>query len=172
MISRSIVWLSFIGVTLLACVASAQNQPPQFGGVTSVENTGTGFSLLVRWNAATDLEGDGVSYRVYVSTEPGQFKFGGPHLITDQLQATIEGLTTGTTYYVVVRAVDSQGAEETNFEILSGKPDAGPYRTGFSGCQLSRSGAPGEPPLAALLLVAFLVAVSRRTLRTSATRHR
>lgn len=160
-----------VGLLLWSSLAAAQNQAPQFGGVTGVENTGTGFSLLVRWNAASDPDGDAVRYRVFVSTEPGQFKFGGPHIVTDQLQATIEGLTPGMTYYVVVRAIDAQGNEETNFEILSGKPDAGPYSTGTAGCQLQRGTQPGIPTATWVLLV-LLAGLALRALRTSATTRR
>ncbi len=92
-------------------------EAPVFDGVTLVTPVGMD-SLDIEWNPATDniSAADEISYRIYLSTEPGGQDFSTPDLSTEpgQTSASIDGLTDGTAYYVVVRAVDEFDNEDTN----------------------------------------------------------
>jgi lysyl endopeptidase len=104
--------------------------PPSFAGLASVTNQGTSTcGLALSWPAATPACAGPIVYDVYRSTTPGVI--GGP--ITTGLNATSytdnSPLTSGTTYYYVVRAVDaSNGAGESNSVQRSAVP-TGPIGT-------------------------------------------
>jgi Fibronectin type III domain len=75
-------------------------------------------SLLVVWPAATDpvTSSDALIYNVYIATSSGHQNFRTPQLVTPagKTFAEIDSLEAGQTYYVVVRAVNAAGIEDTN----------------------------------------------------------
>jgi len=89
--------------------------PPQ--GVM-VRDTGAGSSLEISWNA--NSEPDIAKYLVYFGTSPGSHptvRNAGP-----STTYTLQGLTLGVTYYVVVSAVNTSGVEGSPSTEASGAP--------------------------------------------------
>jgi len=102
--------------------------PPSFSGLGSVTAS---CSLNLTWSAAaTSCSGGGpIIYAVYRSTSPG-FTPDASNRIAGGLTATTysdsSGLVTGTTYYYLVRAIDtSTGVEDSNMMYGSGAIAAG-----------------------------------------------
>ncbi|HEX4445208.1 MAG TPA: fibronectin type III domain-containing protein, partial [Polyangiaceae bacterium] len=94
--------------------------PVTFAGALSAAPAST-TALFVTWGAASTAalpDGGGVfTYRVYVATAPGLENFGAPTVVSAPGATSIvidNGLTASTKYYVVVRAVDASGHEDTN----------------------------------------------------------
>jgi len=103
--------------------AIPDTQPPAFSGIKSVENTGTGTSLLLSWSAANDSEGSvPITYNIYRAVYSGGEDFVNPIASTTNTSYMDTGLTEGTTYYYVVRAQDSAGNEDGNLVEMSGMP--------------------------------------------------
>jgi hypothetical protein len=100
---------------------------PVFAGASSVAPTyGGSCGLTVSWSAATSQCGGTVTYAVYRDTS-SSFTPSLANRIAAGLTGTSladgDGLSTGTTYYYIVRAVEStNGAEDTNTVRVSGKP--------------------------------------------------
>ena len=63
------------------------------------------------------------SYHVYEGTSPG-FTLGTPVMTTTSTNATLTGLTNGTTYYFVVTAVDASGTVSAASAEASAEPTA------------------------------------------------
>ncbi len=90
--------------------------------------------LMVNWTKPEPLttslrarEADlAVLYRVYSSTTPGGQNFSRPIAETTLTYIIDKGLRDGTTYYYVVRAVDSAGNEDDNRFEVKGVADASP----------------------------------------------
>lgn len=107
---------------------------PQFSGVGSVSDQKTSTcALQVSWAAAAPWCPGRVTYRVYRSTTT-PFDPGPAHLIASGLSGLSfidhAALTDATTYYYIVRAIDSSsGTEDANTVILSGTP-TGPQVSG------------------------------------------
>ncbi|MBX3128865.1 MAG: fibronectin type III domain-containing protein [Polyangiaceae bacterium] len=98
---------------------------PTFAGVQDVVGLSKD-SLEVSWNPATDdgTPSSGIVYRVYVAaTQAGQNFSSSPTVTTSPgaAKATITGLTEATPYFVVVRAVDSDGNADTNVKEVGGE---------------------------------------------------
>lgn len=98
---------------------------PTFAGVVSVEQDPEfPQNLLVTWNAATDggtLQAD-IIYNIYLALASGGQNFGAsPALITAPglLEYSLGNLDESTEYFVVVRAQDQAGNEDTNTVELS-----------------------------------------------------
>jgi hypothetical protein len=96
------------------------SSPVTFGGATSLAPAST-TALLVTWGSAADaasLDGSALfTYRVYLATSPGGENFSAPTVESTPGASSVvidTGLTAGTKYYVVVRAVDATGHEDTN----------------------------------------------------------
>jgi hypothetical protein len=107
-------------------------QAPTFAGLQSVTNPGSATCTLnLSWNAGTANCGGPLQYKIYRSTTPG-FPPGPANLLATVSTTTytdMNALTGGTTYYYVVRAVDTaNGMEETNLVQRSGTP-SGPQTT-------------------------------------------
>jgi lysyl endopeptidase len=111
-----------------ATATGACTLPPTFAGLASASNNASascGVSLA--WSAATAHCGGPVTYRVYRSTTPG-FTPSPAELIAGGVSGTgyvdIDGaLTSGTTYYYIVRAVDgTNSAVDTNTVTQSTAP--------------------------------------------------
>jgi hypothetical protein len=106
---------------------------PLFGGATSVTTPGSArCTLTVSWSAASSVCPGTVAYKVYRSTTtpvtvaPGNLVASG---LTGTSYTDGSGLSSGTTYYFVVRAVSASGVEDTNTVERSGSP-AGPSVSG------------------------------------------
>ncbi len=108
-----------------ADVTAEAQSPVTFAGVTAVAPAST-TALFVSWRPASATgmaDAGGVfTYDVYVGTSPGGENFGAPTATSAPGGTSIvidNGLTANTTYYVVVRAVDSEGHEEGNSVEMS-----------------------------------------------------
>jgi hypothetical protein len=77
--------------------------------------------ITITWTAVTDA----TSYNVYYSTTPGVTKTTGTKVADAVSPKTITGLTNGTTYYVVVTAVNAAGESAESSET-SAVPSALP----------------------------------------------
>ena len=153
--------------------------PPTFAGLASATNNATSScGITLAWTAATPNCGGPVTYNVYRSTTSG-FTPGPANLIAGGVTGTgytdiSLGLVSGTTYYYVVRAVDSSnGVSETNtversatvtgpisthltetFEGPGGFDNPGWTHTAIAGARTGRSRplsrrrprTPGSPP--------------------------
>jgi len=114
---------------------------PVFGGVGLVSEPEFGVCTLdVFWAAATPECGGPATYNVYRSTVPG-FVPGAGNLLASGITNTsivdLNQLVDGTTYFYVVRAVDTaNGVEDDNVVELFGEPDgvAGGSCAPGSGC--------------------------------------
>jgi hypothetical protein len=101
--------------------------PPTFGGVTSVTNpAGATCTLNLSWTGATSSCGNPVRYNVYRSTTPG-FTPGAGNRIAQNLNTTsysdLDNLVSGTSYYYIVRSVDTvNGFEDTNATEMTAQP--------------------------------------------------
>ncbi len=130
---------SYKVTTVDACSESAQsacssktatgpcNAAPTFAGLTSVTNALNATCRLdLAWSAGTANCGGPVTYSIYRATSAGFTPGAGNRIVTGQSGTTYQdlaGLTTGTTYYYVVRAADqTNGAEDTNLTYRSGAP--------------------------------------------------
>lgn len=107
------------------CGGTAADGAPLFGGVTEAIVDGTD-GVVLRWNAAADETlPAALRYQVYVATATGGHHFSAP--VTSVVGATtvrIGGLTTGTTYYFVVRAQDEAGQLDCNTSEQTATPRA------------------------------------------------
>ncbi|MFZ1728772.1 MAG: Ig domain-containing protein [Bacteroidota bacterium] len=101
------------------------NTAPAFSGATAGFSPATG-SITVVWHPASDAQAmpDEVSYEAYLSTTPGGQNFSSADAVsTGTTQANISGLTSGETYYVVVRAMDpSSNTDQNTHEIMVSLP--------------------------------------------------
>ena len=118
-----------------ATATGACTLAPTFAGLASVTNTaGATCGLLLSWSAATPACAGPVTYNVYRSTSSG-FTPGPGNRIASGVTGTSYNdtsgsLMSGTTFYYVVRAVDSSnGAEEGNTVQKSAAP-TGPITLG------------------------------------------
>ncbi len=113
---------------------------PVFDGLANVTDAGTGNSILLEWNATTDPSSP-VTYNIYMSQQEdiGSFNFGTASATTQDSSYEYSGLTTGLTYYYVVRAEDTAGNEDGN-EVVKGamvrQPDTTP--PSFAGLEEAR----------------------------------
>jgi hypothetical protein len=96
------------------------SSPVTFVGATSLAPAST-TALLVTWGSATDAAsldaGALFTYRVYLATSPGGENFSAPTVESAPGATSVvidTGLSAATKYYVVVRAVDAAGHEDTN----------------------------------------------------------
>lgn len=100
---------------------------PLFSGVSAAGNTaGATCGVALSWSAGSAICGTGgLTYNVYRSTSPG-FTPSAANRIASGVAGTgytdTAGLTYNTTYYYMVRAVDSAGNEEANVVQVSDKP--------------------------------------------------
>jgi len=95
--------------------------PPTFGGLVSVSDNGTGDSLTLSWEPATDLSGQ-IEYRIFITTKADGFNFENPYSVTSEEKYVAPGLIGGTRYYFIVRARDAFGNEDGNTARRSGIP--------------------------------------------------
>jgi hypothetical protein len=126
---------------------------PTFAGITSV-GPASSSSLQVTWAAATDplaTVAKPIVYDVYVGTAKGGENFSAPTVTTapGSESAVIQGLTMGSTYYVVVRAKDTAtGLEDKNTVEIGGEPQADTKAPSFGGATSAVAAAQGSIKLA------------------------
>lgn len=100
---------------------------PIFAGLVTA--TAVGDAVYLQWDAATDdvTLPPYIAYRVYRATTSGAENFGSPIITTalGQLSYLDAGLTPGTTYYYVVRALDQEGNQDTNVVEHFATPSTG-----------------------------------------------
>ena len=117
-----------------ATATGACTLPPTFAGLVSVTNqAASSCGLTLSWAAATPACAGPITYKVYRSTTTG-FTPGPGNLLASGVTGTsysdMSGsLANGTTYFYVVRAVDSSnGSEDANTVQKSSTP-TGPVST-------------------------------------------
>jgi hypothetical protein len=102
--------------------------PPIFDGATKA--TALGTTITVTWTAATDNVDppSAIAYDVYMSTNLGVEDFTKPTFTTvaGATSYTAVKLDVSTTYYFVVRAMDSSKNENLNLNEVSAKTAASP----------------------------------------------
>ena len=114
------------------------------------------------WTAPAAAGGSPARYRVYEGTSPG-FTLGTPVMSTTSTNATVTGLTNGTTYYFVVAAVDAGGT----VSAASAEASAEPLATAVLASDTKKVPKPVIISLAALVIaaVAGALALAARQLR-------
>ena len=119
-------------------VAEADTTAPVWTGASGVSLVTVGTlldagSLRVAWNPATDADSSPVRYKIYVRPSSAPTFADDTYLLgvfdgtSCDIWTEADGITdlvAGTTYHVVVRAVDTAGNETTNTNALTGIPIA------------------------------------------------
>ncbi|MGH7439384.1 MAG: fibronectin type III domain-containing protein, partial [Polyangiaceae bacterium] len=120
--------------------------PPKFGGVTSA-GPASATSLQVTWNPATDAvtPASEIVYDVYVATSAGGEDFAKPTVTSPPgaVSVLVAGLTTSSTYYVVVRARNLANVDDSNVVETSGVPTADTNPPSFGGASDANPAAQG-----------------------------
>lgn len=104
--------------------------PPDFLGLVSAVDVGSGGTVDLAWGSATDPDtvecnsdpSTPITYDVYYSTTSGGQDFISPDATTTALTISITGLTNDVPYYFVVRSRDSAGNQEFNIVERSATP--------------------------------------------------
>ena len=107
-----------LGVTVRRGHATAAGSP---GAPTGLTATPGNAEVGLSWTAPAAASGPPASYHVYEGTSPG-FTLGAPVMSTTSTNATVTGLTNGTTYYFVVAAVDASGTVSAASAEASAEP--------------------------------------------------
>ena len=109
-----------IDAPVIVDVFPVDARPPIFAGLDSV-TADTAYSLRLTWTQADDAPNDPstIQYRAYVGTTPGGENFATPASVTwgtsvGPTSGIVGALSPNTDYYVVVRAADRFGNEESN----------------------------------------------------------
>src|ERR1043166_53748 len=110
-----------IGFTTAGALFS-DTTPVTFGGITGATGTSPG-TINITWAGASG-SGSNFYYDVYVSTVTGSqdfsISFNTPGSIqTPSTSADLTGLTSGVTYYIVIRAHDGVGNQDQNVVQMS-----------------------------------------------------
>ncbi len=90
--------------------------PPEFSGLASATTLGTN-SIYLAWDSAVDDEtpSEAITYNVYLATQEGEQNYDLPYeSIVGSVEMTLAGLDSRTNYFIVVRAQDEDGSEESN----------------------------------------------------------
>ena len=98
--------------------ATAAGSP---GAPTGLTATPGNAEVGLSWTAPAAASGPPASYHVYEGTSPG-FTLGTPVMSTTSTNATVTGLSNGTTYYFVVAAVDASGTVSAASAEASAEP--------------------------------------------------
>ena len=121
---RPVVVHTDVGADEYADVPPGDTTPPTFAGVESA--VGQGSSVRLSWSPASDPSLP-IVYHVYTANWSAAQNFAVPDCFRKGLFCTVEGLTNGTPYYFVVRALDFAGNEDTNTVELMAIPAAVDY---------------------------------------------
>lgn len=115
---------------------------PTFAGVVAVAPS-SDVSLQVSWAPASDknTKPEDIVYKIYVATASGQQNFGAPQVTTPPgaQSALVSGLQPGTAYFVVVRATNQAGEEDTNVVEKSNTPDTDTVPPTFAGATSAKT---------------------------------
>lgn len=137
-----------VGVSM---VTAADTQPPDFAGVGSIKRF-SDTALSLSWPSATEggAPAHGASYLIYAATASGGQNFAAPTAATSpgEVSALLIGLASGTTYYVVVRAMDAAGnvdANNTELSAITYSSGDGIYVDVKNGADSPTCGTPGSP---------------------------
>jgi hypothetical protein len=100
-----------------ADTSDPDTEPPSFDGVESAIAL-SATELELSWSPASDdtTPAEEIVYNAYIATSSGGQDFSSPALTTSggATQAVLGGLSSGEIYFVVVRAEDLSGNEDTN----------------------------------------------------------
>jgi len=119
--------------------------PPDFAGLASATDAGTGGTVRLAWQAAVDPvppRNTGpslpIEYLAFAAGTGTNFNFAAPALVTQNLSAVVTGLTDGTAYRFLVRAMDHAGNVESNTVVRTAIPthpydDVPPIFSGVGG---------------------------------------
>ena len=107
------------------------------------------------WTAPAAASGPPASYHVYEGTSPG-FTLGTPVMSTTSTNATVTGLSNGTTYYFVVAAVDASGT----VSAASAEASAEPLATAVLASATQKVPKPVIISLAAVAVAAIAAALA------------
>jgi hypothetical protein len=127
----------------------ADPKAPSFGGVTSVSPV-TATELRVDWDAAVSSSAmaDELVYSVYLATKAGGEDFHAPQgTVTGATSFLLQKLTSGTEYFVVVRAADKAGRQELNVVELHATAQADTTPPVFAGITAAASAPAGKVAL-------------------------
>jgi fibronectin type 3 domain-containing protein len=125
------------------------------GAPTGLTATPGNGEVGLSWTAPASASGPPASYHVYEGTSPG-FTLGTPVTSTTSTNATVTGLTNGTTYYFVVTAVDASGTASA----ASAEASAEPTATAVLASDTKRVPKPVIVSLAAMAIVAIAAALA------------
>jgi len=104
---------------------------PTFEGLATVNDPGTGDSLVLSWNEAKDMSKP-IKYRIYRTTQVDDsdtFTPSADNMVFEtqagEFTYTDTDLIAGTEYFYMVRAVDGAGNIDTNTVVKSNTPEEG-----------------------------------------------
>jgi hypothetical protein len=101
----------------LYMISVDDDQPPTFSGVSSSEAI-SDTDLELSWQPASDASGprNVITYLVYTASSSGGQDYTHPMQVTEpgQTSVLLTDLDAGTTYYVVIRAMDQSGNVDAN----------------------------------------------------------
>ncbi len=101
----------------LSMVSPTDTTSPTFAGLVNAQKFTTD-AVRLSWSPATDDTASSMElyYLIYAAKSSGAQNFSSPHFVTDPGETffTIQGLAAGTTYYFVVRTMDTAGNMDTN----------------------------------------------------------
>ncbi len=99
---------------------------PTFGGISTIADTMQGGTLQLSWSEAVDSSPP-ITYNIYSATTSAGQNFASPPFATTSATSTyITSLTNDQVYYIVVRAENALGNEETNTVELATAPTCVP----------------------------------------------
>lgn len=115
----SVQRLKFPGFQIVGTAAPASTAPAAPTGLTITANSSTSYTLT--WSAVNGA----TSYQIFRSTTSGSFDFNSPlaTVPAPTLTYTDTTATAGTTYYYVVRAVNTVGSSSSSSEATNPLPD-------------------------------------------------
>ncbi|MCC6646424.1 MAG: fibronectin type III domain-containing protein [Polyangiaceae bacterium] len=142
---------SAAGASGAAGAGGKASSAPTFGGVTAVAPISP-TGLLIAWAPATDDVSVAIKikYNVYVASAAGGQTFSAPTATSAPGATSLElsaGLTADTPYFVVVRAVDEAGNEDTNTKEKSATTKADTAAPTFAGAVSAASADAGAVTL-------------------------
>ncbi len=118
------------------------NPGPTFAGVVAVAPV-SDVSLQVSWADASDAKTatEDIVYKVYVATAAGQQNFGAAQVTTPPgaQSAIVSGLQPDTDYYIVVRAMNAAGIEDSNTVEKTAKPVVDTAAPTFAGAKSAKT---------------------------------
>ena len=150
------------GASASASATGTASGSPSAGTAATAAGAPTGLTATpgdaevgLSWTGPVAAARPPAGYRVYQGTSPG-FALGTPVLSTTGTNATVTGLTNGTTYYFVVTAVDASGT----VSAASAEASAEPLATAVLASATSKVPKPVVISLAAAAVAAIAAALT------------